>query len=59
MIDPNINPHEAAVEELLEWEAQGIRHVFDPELVTLADIFPNRIYPNKYMKKEQKNEKNN
>lgn len=38
MIDPNINPHEGAVEELLKWEKQGVRHTFDPELVVLADL---------------------
>lgn len=38
MTEPNLNPHEQAVEELLEWEAKGIRHTFDPELVVMADL---------------------
>lgn len=38
MIDSNINPHEQAVEELSKWEAKGIRHAFDPEIVVLADF---------------------
>lgn len=38
MIDPNINPHEAAVEELEKATAKGERFAHDPEIVVLADL---------------------
>lgn len=50
MTESNLNPHEAAQEELLKWEEQGIRHTFDPELVVLADIYPNKFYSDRYAK---------
>jgi hypothetical protein len=38
MIDPNINPHEAACEELEKAEAEGARFACDEEIVVLADL---------------------
>jgi len=52
MSEPNLNPHIKAQLELEYWEAQGIRHTFDPELVVLADLYPNGLYPDKYLKKQ-------
>lgn len=40
MIDPNINPHEAAVEELERARAEGARFASDEEIVVLADLHP-------------------
>ena len=51
MTEPNLNPHEAAQLELEYWEAQNIRHCFDPELVVVADLYPKKFY-----NKEQKND---
>ena len=48
-----LNPHEAAVEELLAWEAQGIRHMFDPEYVVMADLYPSAIYGKEYWKRNE------
>jgi len=39
MIDPNINPHEVAVEELEKAIAEGARFAFDMEAVVLADLY--------------------
>lgn len=55
MTEPKLNPHEQAVIELEYWEATGIRHVFDSELATIADLYPSKFYKNK----EQDNETNN
>lgn len=44
MTEPKLNPHEQAVIELEYWEATGIRHVFDSELVTIADLYPSKFY---------------
>ena len=49
MSNTNSNPHVEAQEELLRWEAEGIRHTFDPELVVMEDIHPKKFYS-----KEQK-----
>lgn len=38
MIDKNINPHEAAVEELEKAMAEGARFASDEEIVVLADL---------------------
>ena len=46
-----LNPHEAAVVELLAWEAQGIRHMFDLEYVVMADLYPSAIYGKEYWKR--------
>jgi hypothetical protein len=48
-----LNPHEQAQEELLKWEAQGIRHMFDPEYVVMADLYPSAIYGKEYWKHEE------
>lgn len=47
MSEKELNPHTQAQEELLKWEQQGIRNVFDPELVVVADLYPSRFYPNR------------
>lgn len=38
MIDKNINPHEAAVEELEKARKEGARFAHDEEIVVLADL---------------------
>lgn len=38
MIDPGINPHEAAQEELLKAMAEGARFASDLDIVVLADL---------------------
>ena len=38
MVDPGINPHELAVEELEKAIAEGKRFAHDPEIVVLADL---------------------
>ena len=38
MIDPGINPHEIAVEELEKAMAEGARFASDLETVVLADL---------------------
>ena len=51
MSDKELNPYEQAVLELEKWEAQGIRHMFDPEYVTMADLYPSAIYGKEYWKR--------
>jgi len=38
MVDPGINPHEVAKEELLTAMAEGARFTSDLEIVVLADL---------------------
>ncbi|MHA1146500.1 MAG: hypothetical protein ACTSRW_17310 [Candidatus Helarchaeota archaeon] len=38
MIDPGINPHELAVEELEKAIAEGNRFAFETEALVLADL---------------------
>ena len=38
MIDSNIGPHEAAVEELEKAKTEGARFASDEEIVVLADL---------------------
>lgn len=38
MVDPGINPHEAAVEELEKAIAEGARFASDEDIVVLADL---------------------
>jgi hypothetical protein len=38
MIDPGINPHEAAIEELERAMAEGARFAHDMDIVVLADL---------------------
>lgn len=38
MIDPGVDPHEAAVEELEKAMAEGARFAHDHEIVVLADL---------------------
>lgn len=38
MVDPNINPHEVAKEELEKAIAEGARFASDEEIVVLADL---------------------
>jgi len=38
MIDPNINPHAQAVEELIEARLNGEHFAHDDEIVVLADL---------------------
>ena len=38
MINPGVDPHEAAVEELEKAIAEGKRFAHDPEIVVLADL---------------------
>lgn len=41
-MNEQINPHEAALVILAEAEQNGQRLAFDPEIVVLADIYPNK-----------------
>ena len=38
MIDPNINPHAQAIEELIEARLNGEHFAHDDEIVVLADL---------------------
>lgn len=38
MIDPGINPHEVAKEELEKATAEGARFAFDMNVIVLADL---------------------
>ena len=42
MIDPGINPHELAIEELKKAIAEGKRFAFDMDVVVLTDLETNK-----------------
>lgn len=42
MIDPSIDPHEAAVEELKKAIAEGAKFASDEKIVVLADLKPSK-----------------
>lgn len=43
MSERELNSHEQAVVELEKWEEQGVRHMFDPTVVVMGDLYRKEV----------------